>query len=154
MTGYITYLDHAPDDRLLALRKIWQDLPRDGQLPAYDAATLAHFPGMADHASLIEVHREGARRRYFVREDRAQVVLAVGIDSSGTYLDAPSDTPEYQTILQSDYDGIVTSRQPRIYAEEHHLDNRMRRIVGIQLPFAGDGETVDLILEFVFRLEE
>ncbi|MBK8159815.1 MAG: hypothetical protein IPK59_13970 [Rhodospirillaceae bacterium] len=154
MTGYINYLDRNPDPRLLHLQEIWEQLVKDGKLPAYSAAGLVKFPVAPDHASIIEVRHDGKRRRYFVVKDGAAVVEAVGIDCSGTYLDAPSDTPEYHTILISDYDGVVASRRPRLYAEEHHLDNRARLIAGIQLPFAADGEHIDVIVEFVYALEE
>ena len=81
------------------------------------------------------------------------MVATVGVDGSGTYLDAPSESPEFNTMLISDYDAVVTSRKPRLYAEEHHLDGQVRRIVGLQLPFAADGETVDRIVEFVYPIE-
>ena len=154
MTGYINYLDRKPDSRLLRLQEVWEQLGAGGKLPAYSAASLAKFPIAPEHASIIEVRNDGKRRRYFVASDGPAVVAAVGIDCSGTYLDAPSDTPEYHTILISDYDGVVASRRPRLYAEEHHLDNRARLIAGIQLPFAADGEHTDVIVEFVYALEE
>lgn len=154
MTGYINYLDQEPDPQLLRLREIWDQLCDKGRLPAYSNAALTEFPGAVEHASLIEVHQDGKRRRYFVVKDGPVVVATVGADFSGTYLDAASEMPEFNTILISDYDGIVASRQPRLYAEEHHLDGRVRRITGIQLPFASDGETVDWIVEFVFPFEE
>ncbi len=154
MTGFINYLDLPPDPRLLQLKEIWERLGAGGKLPAYSPATLSQFPGWPEQASLIEVRREKGRARYFVEKDGAGVVAAVGIDSSGTYLDAQSDTPEFNTILISDYDGVVKTRLPRLYAEEHHLDGRARRIAGIQLPFAADGENVDWIVEFAFRIDE
>lgn len=154
MTGFINYLDRQPDARLLHLQEVWEQLREGGKLPAYSVATLTEFPVAAEHASIIEVQNASKHRRYFVVKDGPAVVAAVGVDCSGTFLDAPSDTPEYQTILVSDYDGVVTSRRPRLYAEEHHLDNRVRRIAGIQLPFAKDGENVDFIVEFVYPLEE
>ena len=153
MTGYINYLNLTPDPRALRLKEIWEQIGDPGRLPAYTNSTLTEFPGAADHASLIEVRREDGQQRYFVLKDGPAVIAAVGIDSSGTYLDAKSDTPEFNTILLSDYDGVVKSRRPRIYAEEHHLDGRARKIAGIQLPFAADGETVDWIVEFVFPIE-
>jgi|JI9StandDraft_2_1071091.scaffolds.fasta_scaffold30321_3 hypothetical protein len=154
MTGYINYLDRTPDSRLLRLQEVWEQLGEGGKLPAYSPAMLAKFPIAPEHASIIEVRNDGKRRRYFVVSDGPAVVAAAGIDSSGTYLDGPSATPEYNTMLISDYDGVAASRKPRLYAEEHHLDQRVRRIVGIQLPFAADGENVDWIVEFVFRIED
>lgn len=153
MTGFINYLDLAPDPRLLHVKEIWEKLGAGGKLPAYTPTTLAAFPEGPDRASLIQVRREKGRVRYFVEKDGPGVVAAVGIDSSGTYLDAPSDTPEFNTILISDYDGVVKSRLPRLYAEEHHLDNRARKIAGIQLPFAADGDMVDWIVEYVIPIE-
>nr|WP_298690697.1 hypothetical protein [uncultured Dongia sp.] len=154
MTGYINYLDRKPDDRLLRLQEVWEQLCESGKLPAYTTSVLTEFPQAVDRASLIEVRREGRKRRYFVVKDGPGVVAAVGIDSSGTYLDAPSETPEFNTILISDYDGVADSKKPRLYAEEHHLDGRVRQIVGIQMPFATDGETVDWIVEFVFPIDD
>lgn len=153
MTGYIDYLNVAPDPRLQRLHEIWQQIGDAGKLPAYTVSTLTEFPQAIDHASLIEVRHEDGRRRYFVVKDGPAVIAAVGIDSSGTYLDGKSDTPEFNTILISDYDGVLKTRKPRIYAEEHHLDGRARKITGIQLPFAADGETIDWIVEFVFPIE-
>jgi hypothetical protein len=153
MTGYIDYLNVTPDPRLLRLREIWEEMGPADKLPAYDTATLGKFPQGPEHASLIEVRREKGRTRYFVVKDGAAVVAAVGIDSSGTYLDGPSETPEFNTILISDYDGVVKSGQPRLYAEEHHLDGRARKIIGIQMPFASDGVAVDWIVEYVFPIE-
>ncbi|WP_374310875.1 hypothetical protein [Dongia sp.] len=154
MTGFINYLDLAPDPRLLHVKEIWERLGAGGKLPAYSPAILSQFPERPEQASLIEVRREKGRVRYFVLKDGPGVVAAVGIDSSGTYLDAQSDTPEFNTILISDYDGVVKSRLPRLYAEEHHLDGRARKIAGIQLPFAADGETVDWVVEYVIPIED
>ncbi|MBI2256156.1 MAG: hypothetical protein HYU58_16150 [Proteobacteria bacterium] len=153
MTGFINYLNLPADPRVLRLKEIWEQIGDAGRLPAYNVSTLTEFPQAADNASLIEVRRENGRTRYFVLKDGPAVVAAVGIDSSGTYLDAPSNTPEFNTILISDYDGVVKSRRPRLYAEEHHLDGCVRKITGIQLPFAADGETVDWIVEYVFPIE-
>lgn len=154
MTGYINYLDREPDPRLLRLRDIWDRLCDKGRLPVYTSATLAAFPEAVDHASLVEVQQDGKRRRYFVVRDGPAAAAIVGADFSGSYLDSTHEMPEFNTILISDYDGIVASRQPRLYAEEHHLDGCVRRIMGIQLPFASDGETIDWIVEFVFPFEE
>ncbi len=153
MTGYINYLDREPDPLLLRLRAVWEGLCRDGKLPAFSQAIFDRFGEGKDQASLIEVRREKGKQRYFVAKDEPGVVATVGIDSSGTYLDGPSTTPEFNMMLMSDYDGIVKSRRPRLYAEEHHLDDRVRSIIGIQLPFAADGETVDLIVEFTFPIK-
>lgn len=153
MTGFINYINIRPDERLERFKEIWAQLGDMGTLPAYTTATLAEFPQAVDHASLIKVQREKGRTRYFVVKDGPAVVAAVGIDSSGTYLDEPSDTPEFNTTLISDYDGLVKNRQVRVYAEEHHLDGRIRKIKGIQLPFATDGQNVDWIVEYVFSLE-
>lgn len=152
-TGYINYRDLPADSPLRKLRDIWATLAPGGRLPAYGADTLAAFKGAGDHASLVEIRIENGKRRYFVVFEGAAVVAAVGLDGSGTYVDEVGDTPEFTTILISDYDGIVESREPRLYAEEQHLDGRRRDITGIQLPFAADGHTVDHILEFVFPLQ-
>lgn len=151
-TGYINYRDLPPDPRLQKLEQIWESQRRDGHLPRATAELLAAFPDAADHASLVEIRHEGGRRRYFVVKEGPAVIAAVGLDGTGTYVDDLGDTPEFTTILTSDYDGIVASKQPRLYAEEHHLDGRRRDIMGIQLPFAADGENVDFILEFVYPL--
>lgn len=153
-TGYINYRDLPPDSPLRKLRDIWLSLGKDGRLPAYDPNTLAAFAGQQDHASLVEIRQEGGKRRYFVVFEGPAVVAAVGLDGSGSYIDDAGETPEFTTILTSDYDGIVASRGPRLYAEEQHLDGRQRNIQGIQLPFAADGATVDHILEFVYPLED
>ena len=151
-TGFINYRSTPPDPRLLALQAVWESLRQNGRLPVYGAETIAAFPGAQDHASLIEIRVENHRRRYFVVFEGPAVVAAVGLDGSGTYLDEAHDTPEFSTILVSDYDGVAATRQPRLYAEEHHLDGLERNIQGIQLPFAADGETVDTILEFVYPM--
>ena len=154
MTGYINYRDMPTDPRLMQLGETWASLGKDGHLPAYTADTLAAFGNARDHASLIEIRLEGKKRRYFVVAEGPAAIAAVGLDGTGTYIDDPSDTPEFTTILTSDYDGIVASKSPRFYAEEHYLDNRRRNITGVQLPFATDGETVDVILEFVYPLAD
>jgi hypothetical protein len=154
MTGFINYLDRAPDDRLLRLRDIWEALGDAGKLPAYSTAILTEFPLAAEHASIIEVQRQNSKIRYFMVKDGPAVIAASGLDFSGTYLDEPTESPELTTILTGDYDGVVKSRAPRLYAEEHHLDGRIRKTTGIQLPFAADGETVDHIVEFVYPLED
>lgn len=153
MTGYINYLQLAPDARLEHLKEIWEQLRARNSLPPYTNATLSAFPESVENISFIEIRRENGRIRYFVAKDGPAVVAIVGIDSSGTYLDERSDTPEFNTILISDYDGVVKSRCPRIYAEEHHLDGCKRKIIGIQLPFGTDGENVDRIVEYVFPAE-
>ena len=153
-TGFINYRDLPADSPLRRLRDIWAALAPAGRLPAYGAGTLAAFAGAGDHASLVEIRVENGKRRYFVVFEGAAVVAAVGLDGSGTYVDEAGDTPEFTTILTSDYDGIVANREPRLYAEEQHLDGHRRDITGIQLPFAADGQHVDHILEFVFPLKD
>lgn len=152
-TGFINYRSAPPDPRLLALQAVWESLRPAGRLPAYGADTIAAFPGAADHASLIEIREENRKRRYFVVFEGRAAVAAVGMDGSGTYLDEAHDTPEFSTILESDYEGVAATRLPRLYAEEHHLDGLERYIQGIQLPFAADGTTVDTILEFVYPMD-
>lgn len=153
MTGYINYLDRKPDPQLLRLQEIWEQLRDDGRLPAYTMSVLTEFPLAVEHASIIQVERQNGKLRYFVVKDGPAVVAASGLDFSGTYLDDPTDSPELVTILTGDYDGVVKSRTPRLYAEEHHLDGRIRQTTGIQLPFGADGETVDHIVEFVYPLQ-
>lgn len=154
MTGYINYLDRAPDEHLLRLRDIWAALCDEGKLPGYAVSVLTEFPLAAEHASIVQVRRENGKIRYFMLKDGPAAVAASGLDYSGLYLDEATDSPELSTILAGDYDGVVKSREPRLYAEEHHLDGRIRRTTGIQLPFAADGETVDHIVEFAYPLQD
>ena len=53
MTGYINYLDRKPDDRLLRLQEVWEQLCESGKLPAYTTSVLTEFPQAVDRASLI-----------------------------------------------------------------------------------------------------
>lgn len=150
MTGYINYIDRAPDERLLRIREIWQALAELGKLPAYTTSVLTEFPLAAEHASIVQVQRQNGKIRYFAIKDGPAVVAASGLDFGGTYIDDPANASELATILIGDYDGVVKSCEPRLYAEEHHLDGRVRRTTGLQLPFGADGVTVDHIVEFVF----
>jgi len=158
-TGFINYRNLPPDPRLAALAETWTRLARSasaGGLPVWNEAARRAFAAEADHMSLVEVRHEGTRRRYFVVQEGPAVVAAVGLDGSGTYVDDIGDTPEFTSILTSDYDGILASRQPRLYAEEHHLDGRERSIMGIQMPFAAEGAAATgdarVIVEFVYPL--
>jgi hypothetical protein len=158
MTGYINYLDLPLDPRLQTLLDRWTALRRGEALPAYDTESAAIFVEVRDHMTLVEIHpgpqKSGARRpRYFVISDGPEIAKELGFDLTGRYLDEIDELPEFQTMLESDYDIVRTTAKPRPYAEEHHLDNLLRRIVGIQLPFAADGRNVDHIVEITYRID-
>ncbi|WP_374381000.1 hypothetical protein [Dongia sp.] len=154
MTGYINYLDHH-DPRIRALSDIWLKLKGDAAFPTFNAAALAAFAHVHDRLSVVEIREEPGRKRprYFFVADGPEIAKELGFDLTGRYLDEIAEMPEFQTMLESDYDTVRTSRAPRAYAEEHHLDNLLRRIVGVQFPFGADGETVDHILEVTYRLD-
>jgi hypothetical protein len=156
MTGFINYLNLPLDPRLRDLLEAWERLrPAPDLLPAYDAAAEAAFAPARDHLCSVAIRHEAGRRRprYFFVRDGQQTAAELGFDLTGRYLDEVSEMPEFQTMLESDYDIVRQSGKPRSYAEEHHLDNMLRRIVGIQFPFAADGRTVDHILEVTYRID-
>lgn len=158
MTGFINYLDLPLDPRLQALLDTWEDLrPAPDALPPCDAAAKAAFSSIRDHLTVVEIRpplKPGTPRpRYFFVSDGTGTAQELGFDLSGRYLDDITEMPEFQTMLESDYDTVRASGRPRPYAEEHHLDNAVRRIVGIQFPFAADGRTVDHIFEVTYRLD-
>lgn len=160
MTGYINYLDLPLDPRLQALLEAWERLRPDMEaLPPYDEAARAVFAGTQDHLTVVAIHpgpqKSGAKKpRYFVVSDGPEISKELGFDLTGRYLDEIAEMPEFQTMLESDYDIVRTSGKPRTYAEEHHLDDMLRRIVGVQIPFAADGRNVDHILEVTYRIDQ
>lgn len=160
MTGYINYLDLPLDPRLQALLDGWERLRPDPEtLPPCNDAARAVFAAASDHLTVVEIRpgpqKSGAGRpRYFVVSDGPEITKELGFDLTGRHLDEIEEMPEFQTMLESDYDIVRTSGKPRIYAEEHHLDSMLRRIVGIQVPFAADGRNVDHILEVTYRIDQ
>lgn len=157
MTGFINYLDLPLDPRLATLLAAWEALrPAPDLLPAYDTAAETAFASARPHLCTVAIRSEPARRRprYFVIQDGPETAKELGFDLTGRYLDEILELPEFQTMLESDYDTVRESRKPRAYAEEHHLDEMLRRIVGIQFPFASDGRNVDHILEVTYRIDK
>lgn len=156
MTGYINYLNLPLDPRLRDLLEAWERLrPAADTLPAYDVPAQAAFAPASDHLCIVQIRHEPGRKgpRYFIIQDGPGTAAELGFDMTGRYLDEISELPEFQTMLESDYDIVRKSGRPRSYAEEHHLDNSLRQIVGIQVPFAADGKTVDHILEVTYRID-
>ncbi|MDY0872156.1 PAS domain-containing protein [Dongia rigui] len=155
MTGFINYLDHK-DPRIRAISETWLRLKGEAPFPVFDAAALAAFAPFKDRLAVVEIREEPGRKRprYFVAADGPQIAAELGFDLTGRYLDEVTEMPEFQTMLESDYDTVRTSRAPRAYAEEHHLDGMLRQISGIQLPFGADGQKVDHILEVTYRLDQ
>ena len=156
MTGFINYLNIPLDPRLEALMAAWEKLrPAPDLLPAYDRNAESAFAAARPHLCVVAVRSEPGHRRprYFVIQDGPEIAQELGFDLTGRYLDEIKELPEFQTMLESDYDIVRESGKPRAYAEEHHLDEMLRRIVGIQFPFASDGRNVDHILEVTYRID-
>jgi len=142
--------------RLVALLECWRALPRGGKRLAPRAAFDAfQIPRMLGSLWLLDIERDPLRLRY--RLFGTHIVLAIGADLTGTYLnDMPMSEAGRRTLFArlavSTEGGLATHARAAPILK--HSEN-WHEIETLMLPFADDGRTPDILLcgSIFYRLD-
>lgn len=137
-------------DALRALYAYWQDLRRDGRLPARVDIDPSRIPDVLPNIGLFDV--EQAPRRYRIRLMGMQIVSWYGCDLSGRYLDEIDfgDRPEFTFAL---LDQVVDRRAAgHMTGEYTKQDGRTIRYERLFMPLSSDGRRVDMVIGAAFEL--
>ncbi|MEZ5831157.1 MAG: PAS domain-containing protein [Dongiaceae bacterium] len=134
-----------------AIQRRWQELCRDGNLPAradFPAESLAPWMG---HIQIVELVRGDDMSRYRVRLAGTRIVYYEGRDNTGLFLDEVIPTDQRDEIL-APYARCAESRVP-VYGSfyscsETAISSKLERLI---LPLATDGRTVDQFLVAIYR---
>jgi len=140
-----TILDSPVNPKIAALIRYWLDIHPGRALPSRDDFDPIDVPTLLPHLVLTRVEAGGSR--FLVRLMGTAVVLAFGTDYTGYHLDetVPNFTETLSYKLRA---RVVESGLPAYRQGEATIPFRLdfAPVEQVHLPFAGDGETVDLIL--------
>lgn len=129
----------------------WLDIHPGGDLlpgrQHFDPVDLgSRCPQLLQHLWLVDV--EPAPRRFRLRLVGSAVYMTSPFARAGHYIDEFIDPASRAETLQTSFSRLVESRQPefrrgrpRIAANRH-----AKELTRLSLPLAGDGETVDVIV--------
>lgn len=133
------------------LYEYWQDIhPGGDRLPGrqhFDPVDLAaRYPQLLQHLWLVDVERLPLRFR--LRLVGSAVYMTSPFARTGHYVDEFIDPASRAETLQTSFARLVESRLPEF--RRGHLriasHRRARELARLSLPLAGDGRTVDVIL--------
>jgi hypothetical protein len=135
-----------------AIRDRWQELCRDGRLPAradFPPESLAPWMG---HIQIVELVSAGDTNRYRVRLVGTRIVYYEGRDNTGLFLDDIIPMERRSEILEL-YGRCVETRAPVHSAfygcSEGAISSQLERLI---LPLAADGATIDQFLVAIYRV--
>jgi len=133
----------------------WQSIrPVAGGLPGRRHFEPLAVPALLPNIRLIDIRREPLRLRY--RLVGTRIVEAHGYDMTGQWLDEAHPEFRDDTPLRCEYMSVIEERRPSyrrgkpvfgVNAEKYTATER------ILLPFAEDGQTVDILLAMTVFLD-
>jgi len=135
-----------------AIRARWQELCRNGRLPAradFPPESLAPWMG---HIQIVELVREGDTKRYRVRLVGTRIVYYEERDNTGLFLDEVVPSDQRDAILEP-YRRCAELREPVYSAfyscSEAAISSQLERLI---LPLAADGTNIDQFLVAIYRM--
>jgi len=134
-----------------AIQGRWQELCRDGRLPAradFPPESLTPWMG---HIQIVELVREGDTSRYRTRLVGTRIVYYEGRDNTGLFLDDVIPMDQRAEILEP-YGRCAKTRAPVYSAyygcSEAAISSKLERLI---LPLAADGTNIDQFLVAIYR---
>lgn len=129
------------------LFELWRARCAPGRLPARADFDPRDMPELLPYITIFDIERDPLRFR--VRLVGTAIVEAMGVDTTGRYLD---ELDNVEPVIQR-AEAMTLSGQPYFLRDQPltwtHLDFRTYSVLG--LPLASDGQTVDkLIYTMVF----
>lgn len=135
-----------------AIRGRWQELCRNGKLPAradFPPESLTPWMG---HIQIVELVRAGNTNRYRVRLVGTRIVYYEGRDNTGLFLDDVIPMEQRAEILEP-YARCAETQAPvhsAFYScSEDAISSQLERLI---LPLAADGATIDQFLVAIYRV--
>jgi len=135
-----------------AIRGRWQELCRNGKLPAsadFPPESLTPWMG---HIQIVELVRADNTNRYRVRLVGTRIVYYEGRDNTGLFLDDVIPMEQRAEILEP-YARCAETRAPvhsAFYScSEDAISSQLERLI---LPLAADGATIDQVLVAIYRM--
>jgi hypothetical protein len=125
-----------------ALFDLWHAKSSPGRLPARSRFDPIEMPDLLPHLVLFDVQRDPLRFR--IRLVGTAVVEAMGVDTTGRYLDELGRINDVHRRTET----IATTGKP--YFKQNlpltwtHLDFKKYSVLGV--PLANDGQTIDKLL--------
>ncbi len=128
--------------RLIAL---WESKCRGDRLPARADFEADELMRMGGFIALIDVQQEPERFRF--RLIGTGITEMLGRDSTGLYLDELYDADKYDIAVEG-YRYCIAHRRPaRARGRMVHANMDLVHFESVDLPLAGDGRTVDMIMK-------
>ena len=121
----------------------WLGKRGDRRMPARRDIDPLDFPYVLGNLMLIDVLREPLRFR--VRLHGSNVVARMHYDMTGKFLDEVP-RPEWRAYILDRCRGLATRGEPLLLTNDLLLDAWTSRYEALWLPFADDGERVDLLV--------
>ena len=131
-----------------ALFDLWHTKSAPGRLPARSMFDPSEMPDLLPHLVMFDVEYDPLRFR--IRLVGTAVVEAMGVDTTGRYLDELDRINDVHRRAET----IATTRKPYFRQDLPltwtHLDFKKYSVLGV--PLAEDGQTVDKLL-YTMRFE-
>jgi len=140
---HLTSADGIEDSRLRRLYEYWAAKKRNRRFPTRADIDPLEFGYVLGHILLLDVLRNPLRFR--VRVHGTQMVMRVGYDMTGRFMD---DLPitEYRRYVRKRCEGLVRDGEPLLVRHNRTLDGRSRCYEAVWLPFSEDGQRVSMLL--------
>jgi hypothetical protein len=127
--------------RLRRFYDYWRAKHREGALPGRADIDPVEFAWALGFVSLYDMLPDGDVR---VRVDASKAVEFFGQDLTGTLLSAHPD-PAMSTMMVRTLAQIARTRMPIAIRRDFEMHNRDWRYEALIVPFAADGQTVDML---------
>lgn len=137
--------EHGLDPQLKTLVQYWSGKSVAGRLPARADIDPLDFRQMLGRVLLVDVVREGDRRRYRYRLFGTEFVFYHHGDLTGRYLDDIANA-EFRSELLAQYEAALFTRQPQYMTYDYIVEAERHRFQAVLLPLARDGVNVDMVL--------
>jgi len=135
--------DGIEEPRLRALYEYWAAKKGSRRFPMRADIDPLDFGYVLGHVLLLDVMRDPLRFR--VRVHGTQMVMRVGYDLTGKYLENLPIT-EYRGYVRERCEKLARDGEPLVVRHNRTLDGRLRSYEALWLPFSEDGQSASMLL--------
>jgi hypothetical protein len=132
----------------------WQGLGREGRLPGRKDLEPAKITDILPWMLILDVVPDGQEYRFRFRLFGTGLVERAGRELTGLWFEEAFPEDEQRAYFVEGVNRVVREKQPiGFYGHSMIEDRKHLRVVGLLLPLADDGETVDRIISVNLRQE-
>ncbi len=132
----------------------WRGLGKDGRLPGRQDLEPAKITNILPWMLILDVVPSGGEYRFKFRLFGTGLVERAGRELTGLWFEEAFPEDEQQAYFVEGVNRVVREKQPiGFYGHSMIEDRKHLRVVGLILPLADDGETVDRIISVNLRQE-